>query len=331
MPRVERKRAFVLAAALAAAGTARAALPAAGGDAFVSVLNGRALASILAQIKEAARLPQTPPVVPVVDFGDRRAARYRFRRREEVFAFDARKQPVHAGWETWDIVETSEGSVERLIAVDGDGPGLERERETLAGEARRLSALLGDAARKASLQKKEREDQDRLERMVAEFPRALRYSFAGFERDASGRALLRESFESNDCSHVPHADPCFAPRSQEARIYEGMKGSVWVRAEGGHLARFAATFDHDVRFGWGVFNARAKRGGSIAIALADLDGAGRRWVIVALEVHLTIEKSALASLFSGGTERDHDNQTMSGFAPVGPMSYDDGIRLLLRP
>jgi hypothetical protein len=212
---------------------------------------------------------------------------------------------------------TSEGSRE-----------LAREQQKAAGEDRRLAKLLGDAGEKEKLQKKERSDEDGLENIVNEFPRALQYKFEGVERDANGEEVVREAFESNDCSHAPHFEPCFTPKSQEARIYEGMKGMIWIRVRDKHLVRFTATIDHDVNFGWGIFSAKAKKGGYIAVTLSDIDGQGKRWVISALEDHLTIEKSALASLFSGGSERDNYNQAMRAFRTVADMSFEQGIELL---
>jgi len=307
---------------------------AAGAGEFVDGLNLQALLEIQAQIKQVIQDPQNrqiPLVIPVVDFGDKRAARYRFTRKDEIFSLDGAKRPVSVGWEISDVVETSGGQVERLLSVEPAQPGnkdVVSEQRRVGGESARLAKLLGDQDEKAKVQKKQKSDEDGLIKMVNEFPRALRYKFEGVERDANGEELARESFESNDCSHPGHVDPCFTPKSQEARIYEGMKGMIWVRVRDKHLVRFQTTIDHDVKFGWGIFSAKAKKGGEISIALSDVDGSGKRWVISALTDHLTIAKSAMASLFSGGDERDNDNQTMSGFQQVADMSFDQGIELL---
>jgi hypothetical protein len=309
-----------------------------GASAFVDGMNFEELRGIQAQLKQILQTPQvqqTPLVIPTVGFGDKKAARYRFQRKDEVFYLDAAKRPVSIGWALSDVVETSGGSVERVLSVEGGGvltpeggKALALEQQKAAREGQRLASLLGDAGEKEKLQKKQRSDEDGLERMVSEFPRALQYRFEGVERDANGEELVRESFESNDCSHAPHVDPCFTPQSQEARIYEGVRGLIWIRGRDKHLVRFSATIDHDVKFGWGLFSAKAKKGGTIAITLSDIDGHGRRWLISALEDHLTIEKSAMAALFTGGTERDNDNQTMRGFQAVADMTFDQGIELL---
>jgi hypothetical protein len=293
------------------------------------------LAAIQAQLRAVIQDPanrQIPLVVPVVDFGDKRAARYRYQRKDEVFVLDGSKRPVSVGWELSDVVETSGGQVERLLevhpAAGAEGnKDVQGETRKVGAEPERLARLLNDSDAKAKLQKKQRQDEDALVKMVNEFPRALQYKFEGVET-SNGEELARESFESNDCSHTPHVDPCFTPKSQEARIFEGMKGTIWVRVRDKHLVRFETVIDHDVKFGWGIFSAKAKKGGSIAISLTDLDGSGKRWIISALEDHITITKSAMASLFSGGDERDNDHQLMSGFQQVADMSFDDGIELL---
>ncbi len=307
---------------------------------FIGAIDMNALIEIQAQLREVAQTPQKtadPLVIPDVGFGDKKAARYRYRRRDEIFYLEGGKRPVTVGWETSDVVETSDGDVERLLSVEPGTPpsaqaaaALAREQAKVGAEAARLTRLLADADAKAKLQRKERSDEEGLEKMVDEFPRALRYAYEGTEQGPGGELLVRESFESNDCSHTPHVDPCFTPRSQEARIYEGMKGEIWVRARDKHMVRMHTVIDHDVKFGWGPFTAKAKQGGSIDIGLTDVDGAGRRWVIDSVDVHLTVEKSALAALFSGGTERDHDRQAMSGFVPAPAMDFDSGLRLLLK-
>jgi hypothetical protein len=308
------------------------------GAPFVDGMNFEALRAIQAQLKEvvqAARLQPATLVIPDVNFGDKKAARYRFQRKDEIFYLDGAKRPVSIGWELSDVVETSGGEIERLLSVEGgsdltpEGAAeLAKEKQKAASEGQRLAKLLRDNGAKAKLMKKEKSDADGLEQMVSEFPRALRYQYEGVERGPDGEELIRESFESNDCSHTPHVDPCFTPSSQEARIFEGMKGTVWIRARDGHLARLITTIQHDVKFGWGPFSAKAKQGGSIAVTLSDIDGKGRRWIVSALEDHLTIEKSALAAMFSGGTERDNDNQVKTGFQAVADMSFDQGIELL---
>jgi hypothetical protein len=318
---------------LALPGTARAGL---GAAPFVDGMNFEVLQGVQAQLKQLIQTPQQPPlVIPAVDFGDKRAARYRYQRKDEIYSFDGAKRPVSAGWEISDVVETSGGTVERLLSVEegaASTPEADRalaaERRKSSGEDDRLAKLRGDAGAKEKLMKKERSDEDALEKMVNEFPRALQFKFEGVERDAAGEEVVREGFESNDCSHVPHVDPCFTPRSQEARIYEGMRGMIWIRVRDRHLVRFTTTIDHDVKFGWGVFSAKAKKGGTISIALSDIDGSGRRWVIVALEDHLTIEKSAMAALFTGGTERDNDREEMNSFRTIPEMTFDQGLELL---
>jgi hypothetical protein len=307
------------------------------GGTFAGGVDFEALRNIQAQLRQAASTPQTHDllVIPDVNFGDKRSARYRFQRKDEVFYLDANKRPVSIGWELSDVVETDGGPVERLLSVEG-GPNLTmegsaeliKEKQKAASEGQRLEKLLGDAKAKSKLQKKLKNDADGLEQMVSEFPTALRYTYEGVETGPDGETLLRESFESNDCSHTPHVDPCFTPKSQEARIYEGMKGTMWIRERDRHLARLNTTIQHDVKFGWGPFSATAKAGGYIAITMSNVDGQGRRWIISALEDHLIIEKSAIAALFSGGTERDNDKQQMSGYRTVGAMSFDQGIELL---
>jgi hypothetical protein len=64
---------------------------------FVDGVNFEALQGIQAQLKQILQTPQThqtPLVIPNVNFGDKKAARYRFQRKDEVFYLDGAKRPV---------------------------------------------------------------------------------------------------------------------------------------------------------------------------------------------------------------------------------------------
>jgi hypothetical protein len=305
------------------------------GAPFVDGVSFEALRAIQAQVKEvfqAARLQPSPLLIPDANFGDKKSVHYRYQRKDVIYFLDAAKRPIPIGWELLDVVETSGGEVERLMSVEGgdhltpEGAAqVEKEKRKAADEGQRLAKLLADSGAKAKLQKSEKGDEDALEKMVGEFPRALQFTYEGVERGPDGEELVRESFESNACSHAPHVDPCFTPSSQEARIFEGMKGEIWIRARDKHLARLTTKILHDVKFGWGPFSAKAKAGGSIAVTLSDMDGKGRRWIVMDLEDHLLIEKSWV---IGGGADRDNDDQVKRSFQTVGDMSFDQGIALL---
>jgi hypothetical protein len=298
----------------------------------------QALREIQTQMKEAmqaARLQPKPLLIPDANFGNKASTRYRYQRRDAVYYLDDDKRPILIGSELSDVVETSGGEVERLLSVEGGdnlsqrgSEELAKEKQKAANEGQRLAKLLRDNGAKNKLMKKEKTDADGLENMVKEFPHALRYTYGGTETGPDGEELVRESFESNDCSHAGHVDPCYTPGNQEARIFEGMKGTAWIRVRDGHLARLNTSIQHDIKFGWGPFSATAKSGGYIAVTLSNIDGKGKRWIVSALEDHLTIEKSAIAAMFSGGTERDNDKQVKYDFKPVGEMGFDQGIELL---
>jgi hypothetical protein len=115
---------------------------------------------------------------------------------------------------TKEIIETKDGDVARLIAID-DKP-LSPDAE--AAEIQRLQTLLAHPEIQAHRQKKEQADADRANEMIRLLPTAFLYKFEGMVEGPNG-PCYRLSMRPN---------PNFVPPDREAEVYHGMAGELWI-------------------------------------------------------------------------------------------------------
>ena len=221
------------------------------------------------------------------------------------FRFQLRKQDEN-GSTTKTIVETKEGDIARLIAVD-DKP-LTPERAKL--EQDRLDNLLAHPELQAHRHKKEQEDSGRSNEMVRLLPEAFTYTYRGIVATPSGPAW-RFTFEPNDK---------FIPPSREAEVYHGMAGELWIDCAQKRMAKLDAHLVADVNFGWGVVG-RLYKGGTILVEQRDVGE--HHWETSHLKLNLTGKILMVKSLTVQSIEDG------SHYAPVSKdLTYQDAIHLL---
>lgn len=229
-----------------------------------------------------------------------RPMRYELRRRDE------RRDT------TKEIVETKDGDVARLVAMDGKPLSAEADRAELA----RLDALAAHPEMQEHRRRSEQKDQERVDHMMSLLPEALVYRLEGTE--ACGKAqCFKLSFAPN---------PRFTPPDMEAGVLRGVGGEIWIDQAQERLVRLDARFVANVDFGFGLLG-KVNKGGRVVLEQAAVDtGAGAgAWELTGLQMNLTGKALMVKSLNFQVTEE------MSGFAGVAPgMSYRDGIALLKR-
>ncbi len=221
------------------------------------------------------------------------------------FRFRIRKQDEN-GITTKDIIETKDGDVARLIAVD-DKP-LTPERATQ--EKQRLDNLLAHPDVQAHRHKKEVEDSDRSNGMIRLLPDAFLYTYAGEVTTPSGPAW-RLTFQPN---------PNFIPPNREAEVYHGMAGELWIDSAQKRVAKLDAHLIADVNFGWGIVG-RLFKGGTILVEQRDVGE--NHWESTHLGLNLHGKILMMKNLNIQTTEDS------SMFARVSPtLTYQDAIRIL---
>jgi hypothetical protein len=202
------------------------------------------------------------------------------------------------------IVETVDGDVARLIAVDG---------KPLTADANRVELdRLDNLAQHPELQERRRksEQTDRISRLLGLLPQAFLYKFEDMVPCASGQCY-RLSLTPN---------PNFNPPDLEANIFRGISGEVWIDQAQERLTRLDAHFTKDVDFGFGILG-RIGRGGTALLEQANVGD--NDWELTGLNIHVD-GKALLVRSFSY-----HVREEATHFAPVaGGLRYRDAIQLL---
>jgi hypothetical protein len=178
--------------------------------------------------------------------------------------FRSRRQ-TPKGSQTRLYVETDDSMAGMLIAVD-DQPLNPQQKQA---EMDHLAWLANNPEQLHKKRAREKEDAERLLRILKALPEAFRYEYAGTEYSEPGlgkpgEPLLRLKFTPN---------PGYSPPSHVEQVLEGMQGDLLIDASLKRIARVDGTLFREVSFGWGIIGRLAK-GGHFRVQQADVgDGA----------------------------------------------------------
>jgi hypothetical protein len=139
---------------------------------------------------------------------------------------------------TKEIVETKDGDVARLIAIEGKPLSTEADQ----AELQRLNYLSGHPKLQEHRRKREQEESGRVNRLMRLLPEAFLYRFEGMSPCKSGQCY-RLGFKPN---------PQFDPPSEEATIFRGMAGEVWIDLAEERMVKLDAHLIEEVEFGWEI-------------------------------------------------------------------------------
>jgi hypothetical protein len=241
----------------------------------------------------------------------RRAVEHRLddERRHRPIRYDLHKKDEHLDT-TKAIIETAEGDVARLLAVDGKP--LAPDSEAGRAELDRLDELVAHPEQQERRRRNEQKDAQRISHILALLPDAFVYHFETMDTCAEGQCV-RLSFTPN-----PH----FTPPDLESDLLRGVAGEMWIDQAQERFSRIDAHLIAEVNFGFGVIG-KINRGGTIRIEQADIGG--QDWELTRLNLHITGKILMLKSLHI-----DIDEET-SHFAsvPTG-LNYRDAIQMLKR-
>jgi hypothetical protein len=165
-----------------------------------------------------------------------------------------------------DVIETPQGSLARTLLMGGKPLSSEQRQK----DEERMRKLVSDPQERDQRVKREKEDDEKVEKMLRSIPQAFAFKYEGEEN-----GLLRLSFVPN-----PHWDP----PSLELRIFKSLKGNLWADLNANRLAGIDGTLFEDVSFGWGILG-RLYKGGTFKVMQKDVgDG---HWTVVSEEVNMT--------------------------------------------
>ena len=221
-------------------------------------------------------------------------ALYRFKERSES----------GDGSETRDVIDTSQGHVDRIIAIQ-DKPLSDDQN---LKQYRRLEKFLTDASALRDQLKDQKDEIQRRIRMARAMPDAVLLQPAGTESDGQ----LRFTFTPN---------PAFAPHDRESQIYRGMRGTLWIDPVHERITHVKGELFKDVTFGWGILGKLNKGGRYEASQTQVAPGV---WVMTLLDVDFR------GSVLFFGRLRIQRKETSTDFTPAPPgLTLQSAIKQLM--
>lgn len=163
-------------------------------------------------------------------------AEKRARHDRTFFRYMSEERSSRTGGHLWreNVVETPEGMIRRLVAVDGQP--LSKDRA--AAEDRRIAALVGHPDTLRALNADRRSDEERVGRILDILPKAFLWTNDGMQGDCA-----RISYRPN---------PDFTPSTYEERIIHGMAGTLLIRLPSTRLCAIDGHVVDRISFGYGL-------------------------------------------------------------------------------
>jgi hypothetical protein len=251
---------------------------------------------------------QTPDAAALV----RRAVQHRAdeEKTHHPLRYELRKQDDRRDT-TKIIIETKDGDVARLIAINGKPLSSEADQAELA----RLDNLAAHPELQERRHKEELADAKRVSDLMKLLPDAMLYKIEATEPCASG-----------ECYRISFAPrPGWSGPALESDLLQGVAGEVWIDTKQERLVRLDANFISNVNFGMGIL-ARLYKGSTARLEQTDIGpelGGGHDWELTGLTLHI----NGKALLFKG-IDVETKEET-SHFAQVAEgIGYRDAIRIL---
>jgi hypothetical protein len=165
------------------------------------------------------------------------------------------------GSQTKLVVETREGMAGMLVAINNKALSPSQRQ----AEEARLEELINNPESLKKKQKSEKEDEERVTRIMRALPDAFLYEHDGNvvgsqEIGRPGDQLIRLKFRPN---------PKYSPPSHVESVLVGMQGYILIDADQHRIAKIDGTLSRDVSFGWGILG-RLDRGGHFLVEQAEV-------------------------------------------------------------
>jgi len=190
---------------------------------------------------------------------------------------------------TKDVIETRDGSLERLIAIDGTPLNAEQRRE----EEERIRKLIENPREQQKLERIRKKDAEQCDSFLRMIPDAFIFSYQGTDGD-----LVKLSFQPN---------PAFDPPSREARVLHEMEGNLVVKLHPRRLVAINGRLREEVKFAGGLLGY-LERGGSFHVERKDV-GSGH-WELT------TVETSMKGKVLFLKTIDVQERETRTQFSPA---------------
>lgn len=227
------------------------------------------------------------------------------------FMFRSRKETLD-GSQTRLCVQTREAMAGMLVALNDKPLTLEQKQ----AEEGRLRYLLNNPEELRRKQRQEKDDAERITRIVRALPDAFVYEYEGTEAAGSGLGqagdeLVRLKFRPN---------PKYDPPSRVEQVLTGMAGYLLIDSHRERIAKIDGSLFKDVSFGWGFFG-HLDHGGQFQVDQGEVADNG--WEITRMKLSFTGRILLFKNISIKKTE------TYTDFQPVPTnLTFAQGVELL---
>ncbi len=190
-----------------------------------------------------------------------------------------------------EVIETPEGSMRRLLSVNGKSPTSDQEKKSQEA----IKRFLTDPNYRKQQRQKTDEDTRKASKLLATLPKAFLYS-----SEAREGQMIRLAFRPN---------PGFQPPHREAKVFHAMAGMLLIDSKQMRLAKLSGHLVKNVDFGGGILG-KLRKGGSFEVNQADA-GVGH-WKLTKLVVHMSGHVLFFATI------NQQQDEVMSDFHEVPP-------------
>jgi hypothetical protein len=214
------------------------------------------------------------------------------------------------GSQVRDIIESKDGTVARLIMRDGKPLTPEQDKS----ERERLNDMITSPSAFAKHVKNADSEKKMADTLVPVMADAMTNTYTPGQPQSGRNGGALEIV----LDYKPN--PKWVPPSTEAQALTGLEGRVWIDAKTRYVVRMEGTIFRSVNFGWGML-AHIYPGGKVEMNQTSVGG--NRWIFTDFSMQLSVRALMVKRL------EIHSNAKTSDYQTLGPMSYQDAIRLLL--
>ncbi|QMV18966.1 hypothetical protein GOB94_10010 [Granulicella sp. 5B5] len=171
----------------------------------------------------------------------------------------------HGHHATYNAIETPQGELRRLIALNGDPLSPSAEQQ----ELNRIRTFLNSPSAQAKARRDGEHDDAQATRFLHMLPEAFIWT------------IVSQTPQLTTLRYEP--DPSFSPPSMEARVLAAMAGEMVIARDGDRIQSLRGRLTHDVLFGFGIFG-RMNAGGTFSVQRRPV--APGHWEITENHVHI---------------------------------------------
>jgi hypothetical protein len=234
--------------------------------------------------------PASPSQTPKELIGEACYNELQHRDRETLWSYTAERH-VNNHIFLEHVIETVEGPVRHLFAVDGHSPTPAQIEE----EEDRHQKLLKNPSGRRAIQKQQDDDDKTMEKLLRIIPEAFVFEDQGKEGESERIAF--------------HPNPGFKPKTYEQRIVHALDGIVFIDLHDKRIVRLSGSLGSRVEFGYGLIG-HVEQGGTTEITRVHLSPGV--WKTSAEKIDIDGRFVVLKTI------NNHQYESRTSFEPVAP-------------